>query len=77
MTRWPLGQWEAVAASGKDIKIVGFDATDDAQKAVKDGKMAATVAKPDKMGEDSHRDSCQNHGRGDSGEIHTCGSGAD
>ena len=47
-----LGAEEAVAASGKDIKIVGFDATDDAQKAVKDGKMAATVAqKPDKMGE--------------------------
>lgn len=39
-----LGAVEAVAASGKDIKIVGFDATDDAQKAVKDGKMAATVA---------------------------------
>ena len=47
-----LGAVEAVAASGKDIKIVGFHATDDAQKAVKDGKMAATVAqKPDKMGE--------------------------
>ena len=47
-----LGAVEAVVASGKDIKIVGFDATDDAQKAVKDGKMAATVAqKPDKMGE--------------------------
>ena len=47
-----LGAVEAVAASGQDIKIVGFDATDDAQKAVKDGKMAATVAqKPDKMGE--------------------------
>lgn len=47
-----LGAVEAVAASGKDIKIVGFGATDDAQKAVKDGKMAATVAqKPDKMGE--------------------------
>ena len=47
-----LGAVEAVAASGKDIKIVGFDATDDAQKAVKDGEMAATVAqKPDKMGE--------------------------
>lgn len=47
-----LGAVEAVAASGKDIKIVGFDATDDAQKAVNDGKMAATVAqKPDKMGE--------------------------
>ena len=47
-----LGAVEAVAASGKDIKIVGFDATDDAPKAVKAGKMAATVAqKPDQMGE--------------------------
>ncbi len=47
-----LGAVEAIAASGKDIKVVGFDATDDAQEAVKAGKMAATVAqKPDKMGE--------------------------
>ena len=37
-----LGALEAV--SGKDIQIVGFDATDDAVAAVKDGKMAATVA---------------------------------
>lgn len=45
-----LGALEAVA--GKDIQIVGFDATDDAVAAVKDGKMAATVAQqPDKMGE--------------------------
>lgn len=45
-----LGALEAVA--GKDIQIVGFDATDDAVTAVKDGKMAATVAQqPDKMGE--------------------------
>ena len=68
---------EAVAASGKDIKIVGFDATDDAQKAVKDGKMAATVARSQIRWARQHRDSCQNHGRGDSGEIHTRGSGAD
>lgn len=47
-----LGAVEAVSASGKDIKVVGFDATDDAVAAVKAGKMAATVAqKPDKMGE--------------------------
>ena len=39
-----LGAVEAVLASGKDIKIVGFDATDDAVDAVKQGKMAATVA---------------------------------
>ena len=47
-----LGAVEAVLASGKDIKIVGFDATDDAVAAVKAGKMAATVAqKPELMGE--------------------------
>lgn len=47
-----LGAVEAIAASGKDIKVVGFDATDDAQAAVKAGKMAATVAqKPEMMGE--------------------------
>lgn len=47
-----LGAVEAVAASGKDIKIIGFDATEDAVTAVKAGKMAATVAqKPELMGE--------------------------
>lgn len=47
-----LGAVEAVLASGKDIKIVRFDATDDAVAAVKSGKMAATVAqKPELMGE--------------------------
>lgn len=46
-----LGALEAIAASNKDIKVVGFDATDDAVAAVKDGRMAATVAQqPDKMG---------------------------
>jgi len=44
-----LGAVEAIG--GKDIVVVGFDATDDAQNAVKEGKMAATVAqKPDLMG---------------------------
>ena len=34
--------------------VVGFDATDDAVKAVKDGKIAATVAqKPDLIGKTS------------------------
>lgn len=47
-----LGALEAVASVGKDIKVVGFDATDDAVAAVKEGKMAATVAQqPKKMGE--------------------------
>ena len=39
-----LGALEAIAATGKDIKVVGFDATDDAVAAVKAGRMAATVA---------------------------------
>ncbi|WP_031554145.1 D-ribose ABC transporter substrate-binding protein [Oribacterium sp. FC2011] len=44
-----LGAVEAV--SGKDIVIAGFDATDDAIAAVKEGTMACTVAqKPDLMG---------------------------
>ena len=47
-----LGAVEAIAASGKDIRVVGFDATDDAVAAVKAGKMTATVAqKPELMGE--------------------------
>lgn len=46
-----LGALEAISASGKDIKVVGFDATDDAVDAVKAGKLAATVAqKPDEIG---------------------------
>jgi len=48
-----LGALRAIEAAGRlsAIKIVGFDATDDAVKAVKDGKMAATVAqKPRTMG---------------------------
>ncbi len=47
-----LGALQAIAATGKDIKVVGFDATDDAVNAVKAGKMTATVAqKPELMGE--------------------------
>ena len=47
-----LGAQKALADAGmKDVLIVGFDATDDAVKAVKDGKMAATVAQqPDLIG---------------------------
>lgn len=46
-----LGTVEAAAAAGKNIVIVGFDATDDAIAAVKEGRMAATVAQqPDEMG---------------------------
>jgi ribose transport system substrate-binding protein len=47
-----LGAIEAISAAGLDIKVVGFDATDDAKAAVADGKMAATVAqKPEMMGQ--------------------------
>jgi ribose transport system substrate-binding protein len=46
-----LGALTAVQSSGRDIMIVGFDATDDAVKAVEAGHMAATVAQqPDKIG---------------------------
>ncbi|MBE7098754.1 ribose ABC transporter substrate-binding protein RbsB [Bacillus cereus] len=48
-----LGALEALKSSGKtDVVVVGFDATEDAVKAVKDGRMAATVAqKPELIGE--------------------------
>lgn len=39
-----LGAQKAIEASKRDIIIVGFDAVDDAVKAVEEGKMAATVA---------------------------------
>lgn len=46
-----LGAIEAAASAGRKIVIIGFDATDDALVAVKDGRMAATVAQqPDEMG---------------------------
>lgn len=46
-----LGAVDAVSAAGKDIVIVGFNAIDDALAAVKEGRMAATVAQmPAKMG---------------------------
>lgn len=47
-----LGALEAIEASGKDIAVVGFDATDDAVKAVEDGRLDGTVAqKPGMIGE--------------------------
>ena len=48
-----LGAVEAVAAAGrtKDISIVGFDAQDDARTALRQGRMAATIAQnPREMG---------------------------
>ena len=46
-----LGALKAIEASGRNIFVVGFDATDDAVAAVKEGKLAATVAqKPAEIG---------------------------
>jgi ribose transport system substrate-binding protein len=48
-----LGAMEAIAAAGKagQIRIVGFDAVDDARKAIEAGTMAASVAQfPAEMG---------------------------
>lgn len=39
-----LGALEAVNASGRDILVVGFDATDDAVESVENGDLAATIA---------------------------------
>ena len=39
-----LGALEAISGAGKDILVVGFDATDDAIEAVKAGRMGGTVA---------------------------------
>lgn len=48
-----LGAIKALEANNKkDVVVVGFDATEDAVKAVKEGKMSATIAqKPEKIGE--------------------------
>lgn len=50
-----LGALQALEAQGmKDVIVVGFDATDDAVKAVQEGKMAATIAqKPELIGENA------------------------
>ena len=48
-----LGAIEAIAAAGRTgrVRVLGFDAIDDARKAIKDGRMEATVAQfPDEMG---------------------------
>ena len=48
-----LGAIEAIEAAGMldQIMVVGFDAIDDAKDAVREGKLAATIAqKPDEMG---------------------------
>jgi ribose transport system substrate-binding protein len=46
-----LGALEAIKAAKKEILVVGFDAIEDAVKAVEKGDMAATIAqKPEEMG---------------------------
>lgn len=47
-----LGALKAIQAAGlKNVAVVGFDATDDAVKAVKDGQMSGTIAqKPADIG---------------------------
>src|SRR5438132_5187084 len=48
-----LGAVEAIRSAGKtgSIRVVGFDAIDDARKAIEAGTMAASVAQfPDEMG---------------------------
>lgn len=44
-----LGALKAIQGSGRDILVVGFDATDDAVNAVKAGEMTATVAQQPAM----------------------------
>ena len=39
-----LGALEAISGAGKNIMVVGFDATDDAIEAIRAGRMAATIA---------------------------------
>lgn len=48
-----LGAVEAIAAAGRTgkVRVLGFDAIDDARKAIAEGRMTATVAQyPDEMG---------------------------
>ena len=47
-----LGAVEAIYGAGKNIMVVGFDATDDAIAAIKAGRIAATVAQqPELIGQ--------------------------
>ena len=49
-----LGAMEAISGAGKNIMVVGFDATDDAIASIKAGQMAGTIAQqPDLIGSTS------------------------
>ncbi len=51
-----LGALQAIQVSGRDILVVGFDATDDAVAAVNDCKLGATVAQqPSQLGDEAVR----------------------
>ena len=46
-----LGALEAISGAGKNVLVIGFDATDDAVEAVKAGRMGGTIAQqPDLLG---------------------------
>lgn len=46
-----LGALEAIQAAGKDIVVIGFDATEDALAKIEEGQMDASVAqKPEEIG---------------------------
>jgi ribose transport system substrate-binding protein len=48
-----LGAIEAIAAAGRSgqVRVIGYDALDDARTAIAEGRMAASVAQsPDEMG---------------------------
>ena len=47
-----LGALRTIKSANKNVLVVGFDGTDDGVKAVKSGKMAATIAQqPERIGE--------------------------
>lgn len=49
-----LGAIEAINSSGRDILVVGFDGNDDALKAVKEGRLSATIAQqPELIGKEA------------------------
>ena len=59
-----LGAIEAIAAAGKTgkIRVIGFDALDDAKKAIAAGTMEASVAQfPSEMGTRGRRERGEGH----------------
>ncbi|MCO9667047.1 hypothetical protein KU406_23550, partial [Salmonella enterica subsp. enterica serovar Montevideo] len=55
-----------------DVMVVGFDGTPDGEKAVKDGKLAATIAQlPDQIGAKGVEITCGFHIRGSTSKCAT------